>query len=1142
MRRFLLFALAATLFVACTQDVIDEQRNVITDDNRTLTVSLDGDANDTRIQLNEEKKSVWTEGDLLSVFYRSTTNEQWQFAGKTGDRSGNILPVDSSIIPTPTTNDIVVVYPYNAGYFYNSDTKNVQASLPAEQNYLKDSYGLDGNIMVSQSEYNQVSLKSVCGWLKLQLTGTGETVRSITLRGNAGEQVAGELYINTADATSTLASELAESGDDGEVGGTLVRPGTILTEVTLNCGEGVALDAEATSFYIALPPMTFEKGITVDVICEGYNPYTISTDKKVVISRNTIQPMATVEHEGSLAPIPNNQIWYTCATKVAFPNTVGEYFGAELISHEWDSTTGKGVMIFDGDVTAIGGRIFYGDDITEIHIPKTVTKIGSQAFGYCSELQRVYIYDLEQWCNIDIAAPSGSPAYYGDVYLNGELLTEITIPDSITKIKNNTFCGWKSLNNVYMHDNVTEIGTCGFAFCSFSNITLPESITSIGEQAFYNCYKLTSFHTPDSVTNIGDAAFWQCYNIKEFTGKYATDNGRCIIIDGRLIDFADACGQTQYCIPDGVTSIGDAAFRSSTLKHITIPEGVEEIGEWGFAYCESLESITIPQSLKRVEDSSFYICKNGTKVYISDLTAWCNIEFCDSYTPLSNSGKLYLNNELVTHLYIPDDVTKIGDYAFTKCASITNVTISDNVQVIGDSAFWGCSNLTDVHIGNSVTTIEGSAFAFCDKLTTINIPNSVTIIKDWAFGSCDSLTSITIPESVVEIEEAAFYYCTSLKTVYCKPTTPPTGGSNMFYANASDRKIYVPASDDDSIINEYKAKEYWSDYADYIYEMDEPEPLLEVVNNVIDLSFSYSSVAIQVKSNVEYECVIPEDAQSWIRHSKTIAQDEYDNVYIYVSSNMDMSARSATITFKEVEGDRTATATINQTYFEGFDDSALDTSKYLVYKRNNQYITSGGIFDTDIYSTSSYITTGASDVVIAEYKFQLPQEPGQYGEYSLSDDCVCVDNYGIRFYYEGRDGFYSRSSHSWETLGVKPTDVITIRFDNVNDIITVNGVAMNLTVDYTLGSYVFSYYYRDSDDGVYEVYGGFMDNAHLYYVKGWDANGRLVYLGYADKATNADGVEEACWRSYGYSGSLSDKKTFSFRNPDGYEPFGMGNM
>lgn len=1148
MRKLLLFTLVATLFTACTEDVIDEQRNVLTDDNRTLTVSLDGETEDTRIQLNEEKKTVWTEGDLLSVFYRSTTNEQWQFMGKTGDRTGNIEPVDSSIIPTPTTNDIIVVYPYNAGYYYNSDTKNVQASLPATQSYLKDSYGLDGNILVSLSEYNQVTLKSVCGWLKLQLTGNGETVKSITLRGNAGEQVAGELYINSADATSTLASKLTESDDDSEVGGTLVRPGTILKEVTLDCGEGVTLGAEATAFYIALPPQTFEKGITVDVICEGYNPYTISTDKKVVISRNTIQPMATVEHEGSLAPIPNNQIWYTCATKVAFPNTVGEYFGAELISHEWDSTTGKGVMIFDGDVTAIGGMIFYGDDITEIHIPKTITKIGYQAFGYCSEIQRVYIYDLEQWCNIDIADPSGSPAYHGDVYLNGELLTEITIPDSITKIKNNTFCGWKSLNNVYMHDNVTEIGTYGFAFCSFSNIALPESITSIGENAFYNCYKLTSFHTPDSVTNIGDAAFWQCYNIKEFTGKYATDNGRCIVIDGRLIDFADACGQTQYCIPDGVTSIGDAAFRSSTLKHITIPEGVEEIGEWGFAYCESLESITIPQSLKRVEDTSFYICKNGTKVYISDLTAWCNIEFCDRYTPLSNSGKLYLNNELVTHLYIPDDVTKIGDYAFTECASITNVTISDNVQVIGEDAFWECPNLTDVHIGNSVTSIEGSAFAFCDKLTTINIPNSVTIIKDWAFGSCDSLTSITIPESVVEIEEAAFYHSTQLTEVYCLATTPPlaTYGYysywNAFDDTSAELKIFVPASDDDSILNAYKNASGWKRYANNIYEMDEPEPLLEVVNNVIDLSFSYSSVAIQVKSNVEYECVIPEDAQSWIRHSKTIAQDEYDNVYIYVSSNMDMNARSATITFKEVEGDRTATATINQTYFEGFDDSVLDTSKYLVYKRNNQYITSGGIFDTDIYSTSSYITTGASDVVIAEYKFQLPQEPGQYGEYSLSDSCVCVDKYGIRFYYEGRDGFYSRSSHSWETLGVKSTDVITIRFDNVNDIITVNGVAMNLTVDYTLGSYVFSYYYRDSDDGVYEVYGGFMDNAHLYYVKGWDANGRLVYLGYADKATNADGVEEACWRSYGYSGSLSDKKTFSFRNPDGYEPFGMGNM
>ena len=658
MRKLLLFTLVATLFTACTEDVIDEQRNVLTDDNRTLTVSLDGDANDTRIQLNEEKKTVWTEGDLLSVFYRSTTNEQWQFMGKTGDRTGNVEPVDSSIIPTPTTNDIVVVYPYNAGYFYNSDTKSVQASLPATQSYLKDSYGLNGNIMVSLSKYNQVALKSVCGWLKLQLTGNGEKIKSITLRGNNGEQVAGELYINSADATSTLASKLTDSDDDSdddsEVGGTLVRPGTILKEVTLDCGKGVVLDAEATAFYIALPPMTFEKGLTVEITAVDGSAMTQSTDNEVVIERNHIQPMTTFVYDG-VRPQPNNEIWYTATAKVVpYDKTV---FGATYVSNEWNSKTGKGVITFSGDVTKIGDYAFSSCcNLTNVTIPDSVTIIGETAFYYCDRL------------------------------------TSVTIPES-----------------------VTTIGQYAFYNCtSLTSVTIPDSVTTIGDYAFRSCTRLTSVTIGNSVTTIGEEAFAGCKSLKEFKGKFAADGGRCLIIDGMLNAFALGCGVTQYTIPDSVTTIGGSAF--------------------------------------------------------------------------------------------------------SNCSSLTSVTIPDSVTTIGNGAFHWCTSLESVTIGNSVTTIGDSAFSDCHSLTSVTIGDSVTTIGECAFGWCDSLTSVTIGDSVTTIGRQAFFSCNNLKTVYCKPTTPPTGGSSMFNYNASDRKIYVPASDDDSIIKAYKAKEYWSSYADYIFE------------------------------------------------------------------------------------------------------------------------------------------------------------------------------------------------------------------------------------------------------------------------------------------------------------------------------------
>lgn len=585
MRRFLLFALAATLFVACAKDAINEPAGIILDDNRTLTVSFEGDTEDTRIQLNEEKKSVWTEGDLLSVFYRSTTNEQWQFAGKTGDRSGNILPVDSSVVPTPTTNEIVVVYPYNAGYFYNSDTKNVQASLPAEQSYLKDSYGLDGNVMVSQSEYNQVSLKSVCGWLKLQLTGAGETVKFITLRSNAGEQVAGELYINTADATSTLASELAESDGDGEVGGTLVRPGTILTEVTLNCGAGVALGKEATAFYIALPPQTFENGFTVDIIATDGSTMTKTTDKALAIERNYIQPMSAFAYTPTTPATPkpaNNEIWYTNgSTTTATTPYSTTVFGANIVSNLYDHDKECWIITFDGDVT------------------------------------------------------------------------------------------------------------------------------KIGDYAFFQVQGLKSIYIPNSTTTIGKGAFEWCIN----------------------------------------------------LESVNIPHDLIDIGDWAFHCCWKLKSITIP-----------------------------------------------------------DGTTKIGNNAFYECRELESVTIGNSVKEIGECAFYYCYNLKRLIIPDSVTKIGAAAFRLCQTLTDIELSNNLTIIEQCLLCECYSLTKITIPEGVTSIGASVFSDCKSLKEVYCKPTTPPTGGYDMFYNNAPGRRIFVPASDDDSIINAYKKASGWSSYQGSIFE------------------------------------------------------------------------------------------------------------------------------------------------------------------------------------------------------------------------------------------------------------------------------------------------------------------------------------
>ena len=574
MKKILFFVFTALTFAACEQALVEEQSPICLDVPETIIVGFEG-GNDTRIQLNEAQKTVWTKDDLVSVFYRSNANQQWKYNGETGARTADLTRVDAGEA-TEQINRVVVLYPYNESYFFNTETFNVRITLPAEQTYLEDSYGLDGNIMVSSSEFNQFKLKTVYGWLKLQLTGNGEKIKSITLRGNNGEQIAGEAYINTTDATMTLAADKLATDDDGEVSGSLIFEATILKEVTLNCVDGVTLGAEATAFYIALPPQTFDGGITVEISTTNGLVMTKSTDNSIVIERNHIQPMTTFVYDG-VRPQPNNEIWYTATAKVEPYKT--DAFGATYLTNVWDSETGKGVITFSGDVT----------------------KIGDYAFRRCTSL---------------------------------------------------------------------------------TSVTIPDSVTTIGNYAFEDCASLTSVNIPDSVTSIGGSAFDQCTSL--------------------------------------------------------------------------------------------------------------------------------------TSVIIPDSVTTIGGCAFWNCASLTSVTIPDSVTTIGNAAFIYCASLTCVTIGNSVTRIEENAFFRCASLTSVTIGDSVKTIGDSAFYYCTSLTSVTIPDSVTSIGRAAFDDCSSLKTVYCKPTTPPTGGSIMFTDNGAGRKIYVPISS----VDDYKDAEYWRDYADRIVGYD----------------------------------------------------------------------------------------------------------------------------------------------------------------------------------------------------------------------------------------------------------------------------------------------------------------------------------
>lgn len=272
MRRIMLFVLAALTFAACTH-VEDEFSFNRSDLTKTFTVGFENDA--TRIQLNDAGKSVWNEGDAVSVFHKSEENLKAIFQGKSGDRSG-IIKIEKEATGGEFSENTVIVYPYNGEYSYNAAMSTLKTTLPATLNYLQGSYAVGENLMVALGDSDSTfTLKSVCGWLKVQLTGNGEKVKNLIVRGNDNEQISGAIAVNIEDLDVTLSdSRMAAK------------------ELVLDCNYGAVLAAEATEFYIALPPQTFKKGITVEVNCKGYEPMTISTNSELTIERNHILPMA----------------------------------------------------------------------------------------------------------------------------------------------------------------------------------------------------------------------------------------------------------------------------------------------------------------------------------------------------------------------------------------------------------------------------------------------------------------------------------------------------------------------------------------------------------------------------------------------------------------------------------------------------------------------------------------------------------------------------------------------------------------------------------------------------------------------------------------------------------------------------------
>lgn len=307
-------------------------------------------------------------------------------------------------------------------------------------------------------------------------------------------------------------------------------------------------------------------------------------------------------------------------------------------------------VVIEEGVTHIGGNSFaYCEYIDSITIPKSLESIGPSAFRN-SKINRVYIADLESWCKVKFSfnyyyEPDNPIFFAQKVYFDGEEITDLVIPDSVTEILDYTFFGWKNLKSVKMSDKVVKIGKNAFAKCAnLEEIYISKKMETVGAAAFYFCTSLKN-------VNISDLKAWS--QIDFYYSPYWYDGDMETLEPG-------------FINSNPLIYANNLLLNGKVVTELNVPEGVESIGTGAFCGYTKLKKVTFPKGFKSVGDAAF-----------------------------KDTG--------ITEIIMSNDVTHIGELAFSGCKSLTDIQLSGNIKTIGMMAFLNSKAIKNVYYGGSPT-------------------------------------------------------------------------------------------------------------------------------------------------------------------------------------------------------------------------------------------------------------------------------------------------------------------------------------------------------------------------------------------------------------------------------------------------------